>query len=224
MKYYITILFVILFIFSCNNKNNENNENDNNENKENETIENIENTENIEDYKDFFSNKEITFKRLEFGNNYPSDNQYYITNVNATFSPPINSVKLSEEEKNIVIEQTGYFKDYFYTESLFVDERIRFTCLVGYMEKEAEKLDDFITSLRNMKNDGNIKDFTEEYYRVKGKKNIQFRININNEAYWFYVIFEANNGYYLILNYTFPISYLADSVDKIANSLNSVTF
>mgnify|MGYP006926049407 CR=1 FL=1 len=214
MKYYITILFLLLFIFSCNN----------NYNNDEEIIDNIENTENIEDYKDFFSNKEITFKRLELVNNSTNDNKYYITNVEASFSPPINSVRLSEEEKNIVIEQTGYFKDYFYTESLFVDERIMATCLVGYMEREAEKLDAFITSLRNMKKDNNIKDLTEEYYTIKGKKNIQFRININDASYWFYVIFEANNGYYLILNYTFPISYLADSVDRIANSLNSITF
>lgn len=216
MKYYMTIIFAILFIFACNKNN------DNNENEKEEIIDNI---ENIEDYKDFFSNKEITFKRLELGNNNSTnDNKYYITNVEASFSPPINSVKLSEEEKNLVIERTGYFKDYFYTESLFVDERIMATCLVGYMEREAEKLDAFITSLRNMKNDNNIKDLTEEYYTLKGKKNIQFRININNASYWFYVIFEANNGYYLILNYTFPISYLADSVDRIANSLSSITF
>ena len=215
MKYYITILFLLLFIFSCNNNDN---------NKDEEIIDNIESIENTEDYKDFFSNKEIIFKRLELGNNSTNDNKYYITNVEASFSPPINSVRLSEEEKNIVIERTGYFKDYFYTESLFVDERIMATCLVGYMEREAEKLDAFITSLRNMKKDNNIKDLTEEYYTIKGKKNIQFRININDASYWFYVIFEANNGYYLILNYTFPISYLADSVDRIANSLNSITF
>lgn len=219
MKYYITILFILLFIFSCNNKNN------NYINENEETTYNIENIENIEDSNNFFSNKEIIFKRLEIGdNNYTSDNQYYITNVDAVFSPPINSVKLSEEEKNIVIEQTGYFKDYFYTDSLFVDERIKSSCLVGYMEKETEKLEDFITSLRKMREDSSIKNFTEEYYTIKGKKNVQFRINIDNALYWFYVIFEANNGYYLILNYTFPISYLADSVDKIANSLNSITF
>ena len=214
MKYYITILFLLLFIFSCNNNDN---------NKDEEIIDNIESIENTEDYKDFFSNKEIIFKRLELGNNSTNDNKYYITNVEASFSPPINSVRLSEEEKNIVIEQTGYFKDYFYTESLFVDERIMATCLVGYMEREAEKLDAFITSLRDIKKDNNVKDLTEEYYTIKGKKNIQFRININDASYWFYVIFEANNGYYLILNYTFPIFY-TDYIDRIANSLNSITF
>ena len=209
MKYYITILFILLSIFACDK---------NNDNKNEEAI------ENIEDSGDFFSNKEITFKILDFGNNSINDNKYYITNVNAVFSPPTNSVRLLEEEKNLVIEQTGYFKDYFYTDSLFIDERIRISCLVGYMEREAEKLDYFISSLRNIKEDSSIKDFTEEYYTIKGKKNIQFRINIDNSIYWFYVIFEANNGYYLILNYTFPISYLADSVDRIANSLNSITF
>ena len=209
MKYYIKILFILLSIFACDK---------NNDNKNEEAI------ENIEDSGDFFSNKEITFKILDFGNNSINDNKYYITNVNAVFSPPTNSVRLLEEEKNLVIEQTGYFKDYFYTDSLFIDERIRISCLVGYMEKEAEKLDSFISSLRNIKEDSSIKDFTEEYYTIKGKKNIQFRINIDNSIYWFYVIFEANNGYYLILNYTFPISYLADSVDRIANSLNSITF
>lgn len=213
MKYYITILFIILFIFACNN---------NNDNKNEEIIDNI---ENMEDFEDFFSNKEIKFKKLELGiNNSTNENKYHITNVNANFLPPINSVKLSEEEKNIVIEKTGYFKDYFYTDSLFVDERIKSSCLVGYMEREEGKLDAFINSLRKMKEDKSVKDLTEEYYTIKGKKNIQFRINIENSLYWFYVIFEANNGYYLILNYTFPIFYLEDSVDRIANSLTSITF
>ena len=71
-------------------------------------------------------------------------------------------------------------------------------------------------------NNGN--NFTEEYYTINGKKNIQFKINIDSATCILYTIFEANNGYYFILNYTFPISYLEDSLIRIANSLNSVNF
>lgn len=213
MKYYIATIFILLLIFSCNNDKNKNND-------KNGDIMN-----NAEDSKDLFLNKEIIFKELELdNNNYKNDNKYYIKNVDANFSPPINSIQLSEEEKNSVIEQTEYFKDYFYTDSLFIDEKIKITCLVGYMEKDADKFNSFISLLRNMKDDDNIVNFMEEYYILNGKKNIQFKINIDNATYWFYVIFEDKNGYYLILNYTFPISYLEDSIDRIANSLNSITF
>lgn len=212
MKYYITTIFILLLIFSCNNDKNKNND-------KNGDIMN-----NAEDSKDLFLSKEIIFKELELDNNYANDNKYYIKNVDANFSPPINSIQLSEEEKNSVIEQTEYFKDYFYTDSLFIDEKIKITCLVGYMEKDVDKFNSFISLLRNMKDNDNIVNFMEEYYILNGKKNIQFKINIDNATYWFYVIFEDKNGYYLILNYTFPISYLEDSIDRIANSLNSITF
>ena len=56
------------------------------------------------------------------------------------------------------------------------------------------------------------------------RKNIQFQLNIDNAAFWFYAIFESKNGYYLILNYTFTITYFEDSLAVIANSLNSITF
>lgn len=92
------------------------------------------------------------------------------------------------------------------------------------MEKDTNKFNSFISLLRNMKDDNNVMNFTEEYYTLNGKKNIQFKINIDNATYWFYAIFEDKNGYYLILNYTFPISYFEDSIDRIANSLTSITF
>lgn len=209
---YITIFFIFLFILACNNNNDKNNKND-------EII------DNENDSKDLFSNKEIVFSKLEFdSNSYSNENRYYIKNLDISFSPPINSVQLSEEEKERVIEQTSYFKDYFYTDSLFIDEKIKTSCLVGYMEKDNDKLNSFINLLRNMKEDESIVNFTEEYYTINDKKNIQFRINIDNALYWFYVIFESKNGYYLILNYTFPVPYLEDSVIRIANSLNSVNF
>lgn len=212
MKYYIITIFILLLIFSCNNGNNINND-------KNGDIMN-----NTEDLKDLFSSKEIIFNELELDDNYTNDNKYYIKNVDANFLPPINSIQLSEGEKNIVIEQTGYFKDYFYTDSLFIDENIKITCLVGYMEKDVDKFNSFINLLRNMKDNNNIINFMEEYYTLNGKKNIQFKINIDNATYWFYVIFEDKNGYYLILNYTFPISYMEDSIYRIATSLNSITF
>lgn len=212
MKYYIITIFILLSIFSCNNGNNINND-------KNGDIMN-----NTEDLKDLFSSKEIIFNELELDDNYTNDNKYYIKNVDANFLPPINSIQLSEGEKNIVIEQTGYFKDYFYTDSLFIDENIKITCLVGYMEKDVDKFNSFINLLRNMKDNNNIINFMEEYYTLNGKKNIQFKINIDNATYWFYVIFEDKNGYYLILNYTFPISYMEDSIYRIATSLNSITF
>lgn len=212
MKYYIITIFILLLIFSCNNGNNINND-------KNGDIMN-----NTEDLKDLFSSKEIIFNELELDDNYTNDNKYYIKNVDANFLPLINSIQLSEEEKNIVIEQTGYFKDYFYTDSLFIDENIKITCLVGYMEKDVDKFNSFINLLRNMKDNNNIINFMEEYYTLNGKKNIQFKINIDNATYWFYVIFEDKNGYYLILNYTFPISYMEDSIYRIATSLNSITF
>ena len=74
---------------------------------------------------------------------------------------------------------------------------------------------------------GDAKDYeiyTRQNAGVNGKKNIQFKINIDSATCILYTIFEANNGYYFILNYTFPISYLEDSLIRIANSLNSVNF
>lgn len=207
---YIIIVFISLLIFACN------------DNKSDKKI--TDNAENIEDSNDIFSNKEIVFEKLELGKNYTNENKYYIKNVAASFSPPINSIQLSEEEKNMIIEQTGFFKDDFYTDSLFINERMRISCLVGYMEKEGENLNSFIESLRNMKEDKSVKKFTEEYFIINGKKNIQFQLNIDNAAFWFYAIFESKNGYYLILNYTFTITYFEDSLAVIANSLNSITF
>lgn len=207
---YIIIVFISLLIFACN------------DNKSDEKI--TDNEENIEDSNDIFSNKEIVFGKLELGKNYTNENKYYIKNIDASFSPPINSIQLSEEEKNMIIEQTGFFKDDFYTDSLFINERMRISCLVGYMEKEGENLNSFIDSLRNMKEDKSVKKFTEEYFIINGKKNIQFQLNIDNAAFWFYAIFESKNGYYLILNYTFTITYFEDSLAVIANSLNSITF
>ena len=211
MNKYLLILislFFVIFTFSCNNTKNDNEEH------------------NLDYYdsKDIFSNKDITFKKLELNEDNDinkNTNEYSITNVGVRFSPPVNSIRLSDEERDDIISQTGYGKDYFYTDSLFIDEKIKITCLAAYMKKDETSLDNFINFMRNMK-DGN--NFTEEYYIINGRKNIQFKINMDNKTFLLYTVFESKNDYYFILNYTFPVSYLHDSVIRIGNSLNSVRF
>ena len=104
---------------------------------------------------------------------------------------------------------------------MFIDEKIKITCLAAYMKKDDSSFDNFIIFIRAMKNGNN---FTEEYYIINGRKNIQFKINMDNNTFLLYTIFESKNDYYFILNYTFPVSYLQDSVIRIGNSLNSVRF
>lgn len=205
MRRDIFYLLLILLLLSCNKKENINKAYNN----------------DAANYLDLFSNKEINFKKLEFGRDISTNERYFITNASVSFIPPINSIKLADEERDNIISKTGYGKGYFDIDSMFIDEKIKITCLAGYTKKDVDNLNSLISFIRKM-NDGS--NFTEEYYTINGKKNIQFKINMDNATSILYTIFEANNGYYFILNYTFPISYLEDSLIRIANSLNSVKF
>ena len=205
MRRDIFYLLLVLLLLSCTKNK-----------KVNETYNN-----NIVNDADLFFNKEINFKKLELGSDISTNERYFITNASVSFIPPINSIKLADEERDNIISKTGYGKGYFDVDSMFIDEKVKITCLAGYTKKEGDNLNSLISFIRKMNNGDN---FTEEYYTINGKKNIQFKINMNNATSILYTIFESNNGYYFILNYTFPVSYLEDSLIRIANSLNSVNF
>ena len=205
MKRNIFYLLLILLLLSCNKK---------------ENINDVSNND-ASNYADLFSNKEINFKKLDLGYDISTNERYFITNAYVSFIPPINSIKLTDEERDNIISQTGYGKGYFDIDSMFIDEKIKITCLAGYTKKEGDNLNSLISFIRKMNNGNN---FTEEYYTINGIKNIQFKINMDNATSILYTIFESNNGYYFILNYTFPVYYLKDSLMRIANSLNSVKF
>lgn len=205
MRRDIFYLLLVLLLLSCTKNK-----------KVNETYNN-----NIVNDADLFFNKEINFKKLELGSDISTNERYLITNASVSFIPPINSIKLADEERDNIISKTGYGKGYFDIDSMFIDEKIKITCLAGYTKKEGDNLNSLISFIRKMNNGDN---FTEEYYTINGKKNIQFKISMNNATSILYTIFESNNGYYFILNYTFPVSYLEDSLIRIANSLNSVNF
>ncbi|WP_281818135.1 hypothetical protein [Brachyspira pilosicoli] len=205
MRKNIFYLLLVLLLLSCTKNK-----------KVNETYNN-----NIVNDADLFFNKEINFKKLELGSDISTNERYFITNASVSFIPPINSIKLADEERDNIISKTGYGKGYFDIDSMFIDEKIKITCLAGYTKKDGDNLNSLISFIRKMNNGNN---FTEEYYIINGIKNIQFKINIDNATSILYTIFEANNGYYFILNYTFPVSYLEDSLIRIANSLNSVKF
>lgn len=205
MRRDIFYLLLVLLLLSCTKNK-----------KVNETYNN-----NIVSDADLFFNKEINFKKLELGSDISTNERYFITNASVSFIPPINSIKLADEERDNIISKTGYGKGYFDIDSMFIDEKIKITCLAGYTKKEGDNLNSLISFIRKMNNGDN---FTEEYYTINGKKNIQFKISMNNATSILYTIFESNNGYYFILNYTFPVSYLEDSLIRIANSLNSVNF
>lgn len=205
MRRDIFYLLLVLLLLSCTKNK-----------KVNETYNN-----NIVNDADLFFNKEINFKKLELGSDISTNERYLITNASVSFIPPINSIKLADEERDNIISKTGYGKGYFDIDSMFIDEKVKITCLAGYTKKEGGNINSLISFIRKMNNGDN---FTEEYYTINGKKNIQFKINMNNATSILYTIFESNNGYYFILNYTFPVSYLEDSLIRIANSLNSVNF
>ena len=205
MRKNIFYLLLVLLLLSCTKNK-----------KVNETYNN-----NIVNDADLFFNKEINFKKLELGSDISTNERYFITNASVSFIPPINSIKLADEERDNIISKTGYGKGYFDIDSMFIDEKVKITCLAGYTKKEGGNINSLISFIRKMNNGDN---FTEEYYIINGKKNIQFKINMNNATSILYIIFESNNGYYFILNYTFPVSYLEDSLIRIANSLNSVNF
>lgn len=205
MRKNIFYLLLVLLLLSCTKNK-----------KVNETYNN-----NIVNDADLFFNKEINFKKLELGSDISTNERYFITNASVSFIPPINSIKLADEERDNIISKTGYGKGYFDVDSMFIDEKVKITCLAGYTKKEGGNINSLISFIRKMNNGDN---FTEEYYTINGKKNIQFKISMNNATSILYTIFESNNGYYFILNYTFPVSYLEDSLIRIANSLNSVNF
>lgn len=205
MRKNIFYLLLVLLLLSCTKNK-----------KVNETYNN-----NIVNDADLFFNKEINFKKLELGSDISTNERYFITNASVSFIPPINSIKLADEERDNIISKTGYGKGYFDIDSMFIDEKVKITCLAGYTKKEGGNINSLISFIRKMNNGDN---FTEEYYIINGIKNIQFKINMNNATSILYTIFESNNGYYFILNYTFPVSYLEDSLIRIANSLNSVNF
>lgn len=204
MRKNIFYLLLVLLLLSCTKNK-----------KVNETYNNIVNDA------DLFFNKEINFKKLELGSDISTNERYFITNASVSFIPPINSIKLTDKDRDDIISKTGYGKGYFDVDSMFIDEKVKITCLAGYTKKEGGNINSLISFIRKMNNGDN---FTEEYYTINGKKNIQFKINMNNATSILYTIFESNNGYYFILNYTFPVSYLEDSLIRIANSLNSVNF
>ncbi|MEI0530042.1 hypothetical protein R4I97_00625 [Brachyspira pilosicoli] len=205
MKRNIFYLLLIFLLLSCNKK---------------ENINDVSNNYAL-NYADLFSNKEINFKKLDLGDDISTNERYFITNAYVSFVPPINSIKLTDKERDDIISKTGYGKGYFDVDSMFIDEKIKITCLAGYTKKEGDNLNSLISFIRKMNNGNN---FTEEYYTINGIKNIQFKINMDNATSILYTIFESNNGYYFILNYTFPVYYLEDSLMRIANSLNSVKF
>lgn len=205
MKRNIFYLLLIFLLLSCNKKENINEAYNN----------------DASNYADLFSNKEINFKKLDLGYDISTNERYFITNAYVSFVPPINSIKLTDKERDDIISKTGYGKGYFNIDSMFIDEKIKITCLAGYTKKEGDNLNSLISFIRKMNNGNN---FTEEYYTINGIKNIQFKINMDNATSILYTIFESNNGYYFILNYTFPVYYLEDSLMRIANSLNSVKF
>ena len=205
MRRNIFYLLLVLLLLSCNKKKNINDVSNN----------------DASNYADLFSNKEINFKKLDLGDDISTNERYFITNAYVSFIPPINSIKLTDEERDNIISQTGYGKGYFDIDSMFIDEKIKITCLAGHTKKEGDNFNSLISFIRKMNNGNN---FTEEYYIINGIKNIQFKINMDNATSILYTIFESNNGYYFILNYTFPVYYLEDSLMRIANSLNSVKF
>lgn len=168
---------------------------------------------------DIFSDKNINFKKLSFGNNV-SYNKHDIQSIKAKLMPLNNAVKLSAKEKNYIIENTGYAKDLYYIESIFLEENTRTTCLVGYMKAEKDSLKKLINYINSMEHQNNI---LKDYFYINGNKNIQYKIKLD-DTILFYVIFESKHSNYLVLNYTFPLDNEYDSLYNIANSINSVEF
>lgn len=169
---------------------------------------------------DIFSDKDINFKKLSFGDNISYNNKHDIQSIKAKLMPLNNAVKLSAKEKNYIIENTGYAKDLYNIESIFLEENTRTTCLVGYMKAEKDSLKKLINYINSMEHQNNI---LKDYFYINGNKNIQYKIKLD-DTILFYVIFESKNSNYLVLNYTFPLDNEYDSLYNIANSINSVEF
>ncbi|MEI0488786.1 hypothetical protein [Brachyspira pulli] len=169
---------------------------------------------------DIFSDKDINFKKLSFADNISYNNKHDIQSIKAKLMPLNNAVKLSAKEKNYIIENTGYAKNLYYIESIFLEENTRTTCLVGYMKAEKDSLKKLMNYINSMEHQNNI---LKDYFYINGNKNIQYKIKLD-DTILFYVIFESKNSNYLVLNYTFPLDNEYDSLYNIANSINSVEF
>lgn len=171
-------------------------------------------------YKDIFSNRDINFKKLSLDNDISYENKYDISDIKVKLMPLNNSVRLTDEDKNHIIKNTGYVKDLYHIESIFWEENTQTTCLVGYMKKDNNSLEKLINYINKMERDNNI---LKNYFYINGKKNIQYKIQLENTVL-FYTIFEAKDSKYLVLSYTFPEKNEYASMYNIANSINSVEF
>ena len=169
---------------------------------------------------DIFSDKDINFKNLTLGYNISYTNKYDISDIRVRLIPLNNPIKLSDKEKEYIIEKTGYGKDLFSVESMFFNEDMNTSCLVAYMPAEKNYLDDLIDYIDKMENNNNI---LKDYFYINGNKNIQYKIQLENTII-FFTIFEARNSNYLVLSYSFPIYNEYASMNDIANSINSVEF
>lgn len=169
---------------------------------------------------DIFSNRDINFKKINLDNNISYENKYDISDIKVKFMPLYDSIRLSNEDKDYIINYTGYASDLYYIESIFLEEKTKTSCLVGYMEADNESLNKLMNYINKMDNDNNI---LKNYFYINGMKSIQYKIRLE-DTILFYAIFEARNSKYLVLNYTFPIDNEYISMENIADSINSVEF
>ncbi|MDA0039380.1 hypothetical protein OFR42_01660 [Brachyspira hyodysenteriae] len=170
--------------------------------------------------KDIFSDRNINFKKLNLDNDIAYENKYDIPDIKVRLIPLNNSIKLSDEEKNYIIKNTGYVEDLYYIESMFWEEKTKTTCLVDYMRDDNNSLGKLINYINKMKRENNI---LKNYFYVNGKNNIQYKIQLD-DTILFYTIFEPKDSNYLVLSYTFPTHSEYTSMENIANSINSVEF
>ena len=74
-------------------------------------------------YKDIFSNRDINFKKLSLDNDISYENKYDISDIKVKLMPLNNSVRLTDEDKNHIIKNTGYAKDLYHIKSNFGKKR-----------------------------------------------------------------------------------------------------
>ena len=103
---------------------------------------------------------------------------------------------------------------------MFLNEREKTACFVGYIPEDKNSLNNLIDYIYSMEQENNI---LKNYFYINGNKNIQYRVQLK-DTILFFVIFEAKNSNYLVLNYTFPLYNEYASMDNIANSINSIEF
>ena len=182
--------FLLLLIISCNQNNNY----------------------------DIFYNNNIRFKKLDLDNNILYKNKHDVTNINAKLVPLNNSIKLSDKDRDYIIDSTGYVKDLFFVESIFLEEESKTSCLIGYMKAENNSLEKLINYIESIKDN-----ISKNYFNINGNKNIQYKITLE-DTILFFSIFEEKNSNYFILSYTFPKENEYISMEQVANSINSVEF